>query len=206
MIREKLTKLNWLSLCLTLFLMWGGLACNDSGSSEGAESSGNLDPAGSSNSEQTNGQDITQAQFEVSSFSSLVEFSTDQNWIRFDYDFFPAETRFNPSENNIQIPCTTNYSVPEGVAISLNLPEEETESFCFTLSTEDKNAVYQDYHLAFPFNEGVFGEFNSDFGLEITVEGVRSGSDQFYFTPSGSDQNQYNLEHYYRLKLERDNP
>lgn len=111
------------------------------------------------------------ATFQPAEFSSYIELSEDQKWVRFKFAFFPDGTNFDFTNKRVIIPCDFSQSLPEGVDINLTAPLTPLCSQPYVISVINEGESLSVDGLVLSLERKAFAD---DFSIEITPLGVKN--------------------------------
>lgn len=163
----------------------GLLACNEESISD-EDSSTQL----------TTTSDSQEAQYTETTFSSYLEMSSDRNYLRISFSFFPDGTDFDFDAKTASIPCAFFSRIPDDVDVQLSAPTEDAcEPYVITFNETGESFTLDG--IVVPF-ASQYEKFADDFEFTITQDGVLDAEDNILLTSDGGK-----LEDYFDLILEK---
>lgn len=133
--------------------------------------------------------------FESSGFSSYIELSTDKNYLRFAFSFFPDGTGFDFDKKKVSIPCSFLMRIPDDVDVQLSAPLEEDCEIPYTISFDSEGETFTLDGIVVHLNSS-YDRFADDFEFIVSADGIKDAVDGTVLT-SGRGK----LEDFYDLIL-----
>jgi hypothetical protein len=135
--------------------------------------------------------DLQSLTFQVSDYSSHIEFSQNSQFIRLKLSFFPDNSQFDFNQNKITLPCSIG-GLPEGVDVNLNAPvdPEICESPLVVAVVHDGESMGVD-GIVVRSDRNLFEE---ELGIEISPQGVKNlANEMMILAPTGKLAEYYSL-------------